>query len=252
MGDFWRNFAKGGMAVPLVQAVVLATHESFGAAWVNLRVVAKDGKPALGGEYPLSLRMVADRPIEGRLLDDQGKPIAGAVVRVEQLYAVPSGDLSPIIDALRKFDLKPYQSLLPADLAQQSRSPDGDSPRDHRRRRPVHAQGRRSRPPGQPRRDRPADVLDALDRPQPRRRHRGDQGDPPALAARAQARRPDSGQGRARPLTPAFRSTAQRSTSRSTRRAPLRASCATRSTGRPVQEAVVYIRSAALSGRHDR
>ena len=159
VGDFWRNFAKGGSAVPLVQAVVLATHESFGAAWVNLRVVAKDGKPALGGEYPLTLRMVADRPIEGRLLDDQGKPIAGAVVRVEQLYAVPRGDLSPIIDALRKFDLKPYQTLLPADLAQQSRSPDGDSHRDHRRRRPVHAQGCRSRPPGQLGRDRPADGL---------------------------------------------------------------------------------------------
>jgi RNA polymerase sigma factor (sigma-70 family) len=113
VGDFWRNFAKGGSAVPLVQAVVLATHDSFGAAWANLRVVAKDGKPALGGEYPLSLHMVADRPIEGRLLDDQGGPIAGAVVRVEQLYAVPAGDLSPIIDALRTLDLKPYQSSHP-------------------------------------------------------------------------------------------------------------------------------------------
>ena len=77
VGDFWRNFAAGGMATPRVQAVVLATHDAFGVAWVNLRVVAKDGKPALGGEYPLSLRMVADRPIEGRLLDDQGRPDRG-------------------------------------------------------------------------------------------------------------------------------------------------------------------------------
>jgi hypothetical protein len=92
---------------------VVATHDSFGAAWVNLRVVAKDGKPALGGEYPLSLQMVADRPIEGRLLDDRGGLIVGAVVWVEQLYAVPAGDLSPIIDALRKLDLKPYQSSYP-------------------------------------------------------------------------------------------------------------------------------------------
>jgi RNA polymerase sigma factor (sigma-70 family) len=113
VGDFWRNFATGGSATPLVQAVVLATHDSFGAAWVNLRVVAKDGKPALGGEYPLSLRMVADRPIEGRLLDDQGRPVAGAVVRVEKLYAVPAGDLSPIIDALRRLDLNPYQRSYP-------------------------------------------------------------------------------------------------------------------------------------------
>jgi hypothetical protein len=113
VGDFWRNFAKGGVATPLVQAVVLATHESFGAAWVNLKVVAKDGTPAFGGEYPLTLHMVADRPIQGRLIDEQGGPIAGAVVRVEQLYAVPSGDLSPIIDALHRFDLKPYQGTHP-------------------------------------------------------------------------------------------------------------------------------------------
>ncbi len=56
------------------------------------------------------LRMVADRPIEGRLVDEKGGPIAGAVVRVDQLYAVPAGDLSPIVDALRRLDLKPYQS----------------------------------------------------------------------------------------------------------------------------------------------
>jgi RNA polymerase sigma factor (sigma-70 family) len=112
VGDFWRNFARGGSATPQVQAVVLATHDAFGAAWVNLRVVAKDGKPALGGEYPLTLRMVADRPIEGRLVDDRGSPIAGASVSVERLYAVPGG-LSPIIDALRKLDLKPYQGGYP-------------------------------------------------------------------------------------------------------------------------------------------
>jgi hypothetical protein len=113
VGDFWRNFAKGGMATPLVQAVVLATHDSFGAAWANLKVVAKDGTPAFGNDYPLTLRMVADRPIVGRLLDDRGKPIAGAEVRVEQLYAVPKGDISPVIDALRKFDLEPYQTSYP-------------------------------------------------------------------------------------------------------------------------------------------
>ena len=178
VGDFWRNFAAGGSATPRVQAVVLATHDAFGVAWVNLRVVAKDGKPALGGEYPLSLRMVADRPIEGRLLDDQGRPVAGAMVWVEQLYAVPAGDLSPIIDALRRFDLEPYQRTHPRIGPQPLRSDDGDPLRDHRRRRPVHAQRRRSRPPGQPRRDRPGDGVDEMDRPEPRRGHRGDEGGP--------------------------------------------------------------------------
>src|SRR5262249_30090168 len=113
VGDFWRNFAEGGSAVPLVQAVVLATHESFGTAWVNLRIASKDAKPSLGGEYPLSLHMVADLPIEGRLLDGQGKPIVDARVWVDQLYAFAGSNLSPIIEALRKFDLKPYQTTYP-------------------------------------------------------------------------------------------------------------------------------------------
>jgi RNA polymerase sigma factor (sigma-70 family) len=113
VGDFWRNFAKGGMATPHEQAVVLATHDSFGVAWSSLKIVAKDGTSAIGGEYPLTLRMVADRPIEGRLIDDRGSPIPGAEVRVEQFYAVPKGDLAPVIDALRKFDLGPYQTTHP-------------------------------------------------------------------------------------------------------------------------------------------
>lgn len=113
VGDFWRNFAAGGSATPYVQSVVLVTHTSFGAAWVDLKVVARDGTPAFGGEYPLTLHMVADRPIEGRVLGAGGAPIAGAVVRVEQLYGVPGGDLSPIVDALRRFDLQPYQRTHP-------------------------------------------------------------------------------------------------------------------------------------------
>ena len=113
VGDFWRNFAAGGSATPHVQSVVLATHASFGVAWVDLKVVEKNGTLASGGEYPLTLHMVADRPIEGRVLGAGGTPVAGAVVRVERLYAVPGGDLSPIVDALRRFDLQPYQRTHP-------------------------------------------------------------------------------------------------------------------------------------------
>ena len=36
-----------------------------------------------------------------------------AAVWVERLYAVPAGDLTPIIDALRRFDLEPYQRTHP-------------------------------------------------------------------------------------------------------------------------------------------
>jgi hypothetical protein len=57
--------------------------------------------------------MVADRPIEGRLIDGQGKPIDGALVWVDRLYAFRGADLSPIIEALRKLDLKPYQTTYP-------------------------------------------------------------------------------------------------------------------------------------------
>jgi RNA polymerase sigma factor (sigma-70 family) len=113
VGDFWRNFAQGGMATPHVQAVVLATHDAFGAGWVNLRIKHKDGTPAIGGEYPLTVNMTADRPIEGRLVDDRGQPVAGASVRVEQLCAFPNGGLAPVLEALRKFDLEPYRRTHP-------------------------------------------------------------------------------------------------------------------------------------------
>ncbi len=61
VGDFWRNFAAGCSAVPRVQSVVLATHDAFGAAWVNLRVVAlPDGASRRYGPYP------AERAAPGR------------------------------------------------------------------------------------------------------------------------------------------------------------------------------------------
>ncbi len=113
VGDFWRNFASGGVATPHVQSVVLATHERFGLAWYNLRIVGEDRKPAIGGDDPLILQMTADLPIEGRLIDGRGAPIVGAKVRVGRLYGVPRGDLSPILDALRKRDLAPFQRTFP-------------------------------------------------------------------------------------------------------------------------------------------
>jgi RNA polymerase sigma factor (sigma-70 family) len=53
---------------------LIAAADSFGFAWVEL---SKDEKPA-----ELTLRLVKDTPIEGRVLDTQGKPVVGAKIDV--------------------------------------------------------------------------------------------------------------------------------------------------------------------------
>lgn len=51
---------------------------------------------------PLTLQLVEDLPIEGRVTDQQGRPIAGARVRVRQLYWPQKGDLAPWLEAARR------------------------------------------------------------------------------------------------------------------------------------------------------
>src|SRR5262249_50317341 len=53
---------------------LVATADGFGFDWIEL---SKDEKPA-----ELTLRLVKDTPITGRVLDTQGKPITGAKMNV--------------------------------------------------------------------------------------------------------------------------------------------------------------------------
>jgi RNA polymerase sigma factor (sigma-70 family) len=76
---------------------VVATGDGHGADW---------GEVPAEGAGELTLRLVKDDvPIQGRILTLEGKPVAGARVRVQWVRAYPSADLSPLLKAMeqRKF-----------------------------------------------------------------------------------------------------------------------------------------------------
>jgi RNA polymerase sigma factor (sigma-70 family) len=82
-------------ANPWAAVMVMAVTDGCGPAW----------GPALaseeGGELPLRLAK-DDVPLHGRILDLQGKPIAGVTIRVEDLSKPIAADLEPWLEALRR------------------------------------------------------------------------------------------------------------------------------------------------------
>ena len=77
---------------PLATLSVAAAADGLGLAWLDPDVVSKGGD--------LTLRLVRDVPIRGRVLDLQGKPVAGARVRVYDLRTYPGENLGPSIKAV--------------------------------------------------------------------------------------------------------------------------------------------------------
>jgi RNA polymerase sigma factor (sigma-70 family) len=78
---------------------VVATAEGYGLAFYA-------GGGFVGGSFApvadLTLRLAKDDvPVRGRVLDLQGKPLAGVTVRVQQLNAPKAGDLTPWLTALQ-------------------------------------------------------------------------------------------------------------------------------------------------------
>jgi hypothetical protein len=76
---------------PLSVLWLAAVADGLGLGWLGYDVVTK------GGE--LTLRLVRDVPIQGRVFDLQGKPVAGAKVRIYDFRALAGEDLSPYIAA---------------------------------------------------------------------------------------------------------------------------------------------------------
>ncbi len=76
-------------------ATVAATAADLGVGWVNVG--------ANGPKHDLTIRLADDdRPIIGRIVDLQGKPIMGATVRLMQIYAAKGENLEPWLEACRK------------------------------------------------------------------------------------------------------------------------------------------------------
>jgi beta-lactamase regulating signal transducer with metallopeptidase domain len=75
-------------------STVAAEAEGFGAGWVQLGDVE--------GSKPLVLKLVAEVPIRGRVVDLEGKPVAGVHVRMLQVREPKDGqDLGPWLETIK-------------------------------------------------------------------------------------------------------------------------------------------------------
>ena len=78
------DFFRGGKD----EARLYAMAEGFGFAWEDVAVATE-------GSAEVTLRLVADDvPIVGRIVDLEGRPVAGALVRSDSIWVAREGDLS--------------------------------------------------------------------------------------------------------------------------------------------------------------
>src|SRR5579883_3488148 len=80
---------------PLRHARILATAKGYGLDWRDVSI------DDAGKEITLHL-VKDDVPIQGRILNLEGKPLAGVKVSVKSIEAFPRGDLDRALDAMRK------------------------------------------------------------------------------------------------------------------------------------------------------
>jgi len=96
------DFRDGTNKNPLGFIRVAAAAEGLGFVWSDSTETARPGENSKASERAeLTLRLVGDVPIEGRVLDLQGKPVAGAKVRLYDLRICSGEDLGPVIAAAR-------------------------------------------------------------------------------------------------------------------------------------------------------
>ena len=100
--DFWKNFSDKPASNPRLQMSILVSAEGLGPDWVNLDADDKGMKP----EYVRDYHLVADRPIEGRIIGATGRPVVGGRVAVSDLSAPADGRWGPVLDALKALDSK--------------------------------------------------------------------------------------------------------------------------------------------------
>src|SRR5579871_1154236 len=89
-----KEFATSAAALPWARSQVIASANGYGPDWLSLEEAAKRGE--------LSLRLVKDVPVQGRILNTEGQPVAGAKVRVNGISAFTEGALDRALELVRK------------------------------------------------------------------------------------------------------------------------------------------------------
>ena len=84
---------------------VVATAKGFGLGWADP-----------GDHHELTVRLVPDVPIEGRIVDADGRPIAGVKVGTHNAWASPKEDLGSFIENVKGHGWSPWEGARPLDL----------------------------------------------------------------------------------------------------------------------------------------
>ena len=102
------NFAPGTSLGRRAHAVVFALADGFGMGWSVFYLAAEDRTRRIEPEYDLTVRLVEDYPISGRLVGPDGWPVAGAEVSLDAVQAKESGDFASVVEGIKKLDLGHY------------------------------------------------------------------------------------------------------------------------------------------------
>jgi hypothetical protein len=109
-GTFRFAIPKAELQAPFEQDVsVIAVADGMGPAWnVSKQPGALDA---------VELRLVNDLPIEGRIVDTKGKPVAGATVKLGSIMAHPDGKVDFWVETVESFPTRKFNRLLPEALS---------------------------------------------------------------------------------------------------------------------------------------
>jgi len=108
-GRFRFTFTRSELDAKLLdtsRAAVVAVARGYGPDWAVI------GDSAEGVE--LSLKLVQDLPVTGRILDENRKPVAGAKIRVDSVFSAPEEEVTRYLQGnLKSWSPKAWMGSLP-------------------------------------------------------------------------------------------------------------------------------------------
>lgn len=101
---------KAGADRPLGAVEVVAAAEGHGIDWADLQIY---GDPLLTPDAAkdVVLRLVKDMPVRGKIVDQQGQPIAGVSIELGEILVMPHPNLSPWLQTWQASRGRSWQSL---------------------------------------------------------------------------------------------------------------------------------------------